>query len=113
MAWIQTDAGVISRTVSVLRHRKGSRASQYFALIALRTRGKSSLGRTRIVARNSGPVTFPRMVQGAIVAFGLLRMRLHFPVLLLVMKQSRPLSSANQIGVRTATPFLRKVARLI
>ena len=32
----------------------------------------------RTVAENSGPVIFPRMVQGAILTCGLLRMRLHF-----------------------------------
>src|SRR6266478_8816202 len=83
---IHADAGVISRTMSVLRHRKGTRASQYFALINRRTRGNSSAGRMRTVAGNSGPVIFPRMVQGAILTCGLLRIRLYFPVLLLVMK---------------------------
>src|SRR5580658_913579 len=73
---------VISRQVSVLRHMKGTRASQYFAWIAWRVRANSSGGRMRAVAGNSGPMTFPRMVQGAILTCGLLRMRLHFPNLL-------------------------------
>src|ERR1700674_2253835 len=79
-------AGAISMELSVLRHRNGTRASQYFALIIRRTRTNSSGGRMRAVAGNSGPVIFPRMVQGAILTCGLLRMRLYFPVLLLVIK---------------------------
>jgi len=54
----QADTGVISIPVSVLRHRKGTRASQYFALIIRRTRANSSGGRMRAVAGNSGPVIF-------------------------------------------------------
>src|ERR1700675_1123226 len=84
--WVHADAGAISMEVSVLRHRNGTRASQYFALIIRRTRTNSSGGRMRAVAGNSGPVIFPRMVQGAILTCGLLRMRLYFPVLLLVIK---------------------------
>lgn len=71
--------------VSVLRQRKGRRASQYFCLISWRTRARSAGGRMRAVAGNSGPVIFPRMVQGAILTCGLLRMRLHLPNLLLVI----------------------------
>src|SRR6266853_1680945 len=82
----QADTGVISIPVSVLRHRKGTRASQYFALIIRRTRANSSGGRMRAVAGNSGPVIFPRTVHRAILTCGLLRMRLYFPVLLLVIK---------------------------
>lgn len=79
-------AGVISIEVSVLRQRKGNRASQYFCWMAWRTRASSSAGRMRAVAGDSGPVIFPRMVQGPTLTWGLLRMRLHFPNLLLVMK---------------------------
>ena len=66
----------------------------------------------RAVAANSGPMILPRKVQGAMATLGLFRMRLYFPSLLPVMKYSRPFSSANQIGVCTARPFFRKVARL-
>src|SRR5258707_10344898 len=83
---IHADAGVISMAVSVLRHKNGTRASQYFALIIRRMRANSSGGRMRAVAVNSGPVIFPRMVQGAILTLGLVRMGLYFPVLLPVMK---------------------------
>ena len=83
---IHEDAGMISMELSVLRHRNGTRASQYFALIMRRTRENSSGSRMRAVAGNAGPVIFPRMVQGAILTCGLLRRRLYFPVLLLVIK---------------------------
>src|SRR5258708_2974724 len=83
---IHADAGGIWRGVSVWRHKNGTRGSQDFALIIRRMRANSSGGRMRAVAVNSGPVIFPRMVQGAILSCGLFRMRLYFPVLLPVMK---------------------------
>src|ERR1700692_5039571 len=89
------------------------RASQYFWLIARRALANSSGRIKRAVAGDSVPVIFPRIVHGAIVTRGLLRMRLHFPDLLLVMKQSLPFSSANQIGVCTTAAFLRKVPGLM
>ncbi len=96
----------------MLRHKKGIRASQYFALISLRTCENWPGSRMRAVPGNSGPVTLPRIVQGATVTLALFRIRLYFPNLLLVMKYNRPSDSANQTGVRTATPFFRNVARL-
>src|SRR6516225_5935628 len=79
-------AGVSSTYVSVFLQSKGRRASQYLALIARRTRVAFSAGRMRAVAANSGPMIFPRRVQGAILTCGVLRMRLTLPSLLLVMK---------------------------
>lgn len=82
---VLAQTGVISMLVSVLRQRKGRRASQYFCWINWRTRARSSGGRMRAIAGNSGPVIFPRMEQGAILTCGLLRMRLHLPSLLFVI----------------------------
>lgn len=110
---IHAGPGVISRYVSVLRHRNGTRASQYLSLMSLRACWNSSGFRNRTFAENSGPVTFPRMVEGAILTSGLLRSRLALPVLLAVMTYRCPFSSPNQTGVYTGVPFLRKVARLI
>src|SRR5215475_3639460 len=106
-------SSVISMYTLFLLHRKGIRASQYFALIAWRARPKSALGRKRTRAGNSDPVTFPRMVQDATLACGLFRIRLHFPESSRDMKYILAPSSANQIGVGTATPFLRNVVRLM
>ena len=50
----------------------------------------------------------PRIVQGAILTFGLLRTRLYFPDLLLRHKESLSFSSANQRGGGAATPLFRK-----
>src|SRR5215470_11440810 len=106
-----------SRVISIytlfLLHRKGMRASQYFALIASRARAKSSVGRNRTLAGNSGPVTFPLMVHGATLACGLFRIRLHFPESSRDMKYILAPSSAIQMGVGTPTPVLRNVVRLI
>src|ERR1700722_7645334 len=104
-------AGVISTYVSVFRQRNGTRASQYLPSIARRTRAALSFGRMRAVAANSGPVIFPRIVQGAILTCALFRIRFTWPNLLFVMKTGLSPSSANQMGVGTASPVLCKVAR--
>ncbi len=84
-------------------------ASQYLRLIVSRACLCSSGDRIRAVAANSGPLSFPRIVQGATLTCGLLRMRLVFPISLRVITYSLPLSSPNQTGVGTPTPVLRKV----
>ena len=86
------------------------RARKYFALIARRMRPLSSAATMRAVPENFGPVILPRIVQGAILTCGLFRRRFTLPSLPLVMKQSLSFSSANQTGVYTGTPLLRKVA---
>src|SRR6266576_1196229 len=105
-------SSVISIYTLFLLRKYGIRASQYFVRTALRARSQSSEGRGRTRAANSGPVIFPRIVQGATFTCGLFRMRLYFPESLRVMKYNLPFSSANQLGVCTARPLLRKVARL-
>ncbi len=110
---IHAAPGLISRKVSVFRQRNGTRASQYFALMSFCACSNSSGFRKRTLAENSGPVTFPRMVEGAILTSGLLRRRLALPVLAAVITYRCPFSSPNQTGVYTGVPFLRKVARLI
>jgi hypothetical protein len=65
----------------------------------------------RASAGISGPVTFPRIVQGATVTRGLLRTRLVFPISLRVMTYSLSPSSPNHTGVATFAPFLRKVPK--
>ena len=57
-------ATAISTYVSVFRQRNGTRASQYFALIARRTLGVSLNGSMRAVPANSGPVIFPESCTG-------------------------------------------------
>src|SRR5262249_679388 len=114
---MRRQAPQFSRVISIytlfLLHRKGMLASQYFALIACRARAKSSIGRNRTRAGNSGPVTFPRIVQGATLACGLFLIRLHFPESSRDMKYILAPSSANQMGVGTPTPLLRNVVRLM
>src|SRR5258705_5560172 len=105
-------SSVISIYTLFLLHTYGIFAIQYLARTALRARSQPSGGRRRTRAGNSGPVIFPRIVQGATLACGLFRMRLYFPESFRVIKYNLPSSSANQIGVCTAKPFLRKVARL-
>jgi len=82
---IHAVSGVISRYVSVLRQINGTRASQYLSLINFWACWNSSGFMKRTVAENSGPVIFPRMVEGAIFTLGLLRRRLTFPNVLLVI----------------------------
>ncbi len=62
-----------------LLQKNGIRMSQYLRLIVSRGQVRSSVGRRRAVAANSGPVIFPRAVQGAIRTLALFRMRLYFP----------------------------------
>jgi len=94
-----------------LLHKKGTRINRYFAFIILRA--SSALGEVRIraVAPNSGPVTLPRIVQGAISTRGLLRIRLALRDFGLVNRYSLPSASANHTGVRTGTPDLRKLVK--
>jgi len=65
----------------------------------------------RADAANSGPITFPRMVQGATVTWGLLRMRFVLPISLRVITYSLSPSSPNHTGVAIFAPFLRNVVR--
>src|ERR1700756_1925528 len=97
----------------LLLHRKGTRASQYFARMALRACSHCSCGRIFARAGNSAPVAFPRTVAGAILTSELFRIRLYLPESLLVITYNLPASSANHTGVVTATPFLRNVVRLM
>src|SRR6202030_3535709 len=76
---------LISRNASALLQGDDNRASKYFRLTVCRARACSSGGRMRACAANSGPVTFPRIVQGATVTFGLLRMRFVLPISLRVI----------------------------
>jgi len=55
------------------------RASQYFLRTLARARGLCSGGKIVATASNSGPLIFPRIVQGAIRTCELFRMRLHLP----------------------------------
>ncbi len=91
----------------------GTRAIQYFRLIVCRACACSSGGKIRACAINSGPVTLPRMVQGATFTCGLLRTRFVFPISLRVITYSLSPSSPNQTGVATPVPFLRKVVKEI
>jgi hypothetical protein len=84
-------------------------ASQYFRVIVLRAFANSLLGNRRAVAANSGPVTLPRIVQAATLTCGLLRMRLAFPDVFMVITYSFSSCSPNQIGVATPTPLFRNV----
>ena len=102
-------AKLTSKYVSVLAQISGILAIQYFRSIVCRARRCSSGGKTRAVAANSGPVTFPRIVHGATFTCGLLRMRLALPMSLRVITYSFPSSSPNQTGVGTPTPVLRNV----
>src|SRR6185437_15839156 len=99
-------ANVISKN-SLCLLQNGSFISQYFLTITCLAEGHSSFGKIRAVAVNSGPVTFPRIVQGATATVGLFRMRLYFQESFRVMKYSLPSRSANQSGVRTPVPFFR------
>lgn len=94
-----------------LLHKKGTRINRYFAFII--SRASSDLGEARIraVASNSGPVTLPRIVQGAIRTRGLFCIRLALPDFGLVNRYSLPSASANHTGVRTGTPDLRKLTK--
>lgn len=56
---------VISKNASAREKGCVSQAIQYLRVIVLRARAKSSFGRRRAIAAESGPVTFPRIVQGA------------------------------------------------
>lgn len=94
---------------SLRRLQNGSRVSQYFARIAFRGASHSFVGRIRARPANSGPVTVPRIVQGATLTRGLFRIRLYFHESLRVLKYSLPASSANHTGVRTAEPSFLKV----
>ena len=76
---------LISKQVSVLLQIQGIRAIQYLRLIVSRPCGNSSGGSMRALAGNSGPVTVPRILHGATVTFGLLRIRLVFPISLRVI----------------------------
>ena len=73
-------AKLISKYVSVLDQIRGILAIQYLRLIVSLACLCSSGGRMRAVAGNSGPVTFPRMVQGATFTWELLRMRFALPM---------------------------------
>ena len=99
----------ISKYALVFRHIQGKRAAQYLRLMVARAAENSDSGSMRAVASNSGPVTFPRIVQAATRLFGLLRILLNFPRSVRVITYSRSLASPNQTGVGTAVPFLRKV----
>lgn len=90
--------------------QNGSRASQYFRLMACLALPQSTEGTIRALPENSSPVILPRIVQGATITRGSLRIRLYFHESLRVIKTSLPSLSANQIGVRTAVPFFRKDA---
>src|SRR3954467_1645649 len=57
----------------------------------------------------SGPVTLPRILQGATCTCGLFRMRLYFHESLRVITYSFPSPSPNQTGVRTGVPSFLKV----
>src|SRR5215468_3463541 len=94
-----------------LLHKKGTLANQYLRWMVFRARGQSPSGRIRAVPANSGPVTVPRMVHGAIRICGLLRMRLYLPESLPVITYNLPFSSPNQTGVRTTEPSFRKEDR--
>ena len=74
-----------SKYVSVLHHKNGIRAAQYFRLIGRRARSCSSGGKMRAVAAISAPVTVPRIVHGATRTCGLLRIRYVFPMSLRVI----------------------------
>ena len=93
-----------------LLNKKGTRINRYFAFIILRA---SDLGESRIqaVASKSGPVTLPRIVQGAIRTRGLVRIGLALPDFGLVNRYSLSSASANHTGVRTGTPDLRKLVK--
>jgi hypothetical protein len=95
--------------VSVLLQTNGSRAIQYFRLILRLACSCSADGKILADAANSGPVTFPRIVQGATRTCALLRMRFVLPISLRVITKSRSESSPNHTGVATAAPFFRKV----
>src|ERR1700680_1887314 len=74
-----------SKYVSVLHHKNGIRAAQYFLLIACRAWACSFGGKMRALAANSGPVTVPRIVHGATRTCGLLRIRFVLPISLRVI----------------------------
>jgi len=76
---------LISMNASARENGDDSFANKYLRVIVLRALGQSSGGNSRAVPPNSGPVTFPRIVQGATFTCGLLRMRLVLPMLLRVM----------------------------
>jgi len=97
----------ISRYALVLLHSKEIRAIQYFRLMVPRARVESDSGRIRAVAANSGPVIFPRMVQGKIRTLELLRIRLNLPESLRLITYSLSPSSPNHTGVRTMSPDFR------
>lgn len=69
----------ISRKTFFLLQKGEMRISQYFFVKVFRASAHASGGSMRPCASNSGPVTFPRIVQGAIRTRELLRMRLYFP----------------------------------
>lgn len=75
----ESQALVISRKVFSLLQRKVIRVIQYLRLTAALAGSHCSGGKMRALAGNSGPVTVPRMVQGAIRTSGLFLMRLYFP----------------------------------
>jgi len=92
-----------------LLHRNGARINQYFRSIIRRAAGHSSGGRIVAFAANSGPVTLPRMVEGAMRTSGLFRVRFTLPDVGFVNTYNLPSCSANHTGVLTGTPFLRNV----
>src|SRR5438445_2730196 len=79
-----------------------------------RVRVRDVLGSSamRAVPSRHEPWTMPRTSEGATRTRGLLRRRLTLPESPPVTIHSRSSTTANQIGVRTSAPFLRKVARL-
>src|SRR5690348_7954849 len=93
--------------------QNGRRISQYLRSKAPRAPGNSAASRMRARASTSGPVMRPRPVQGATSTRGLLRILLYFHESSRVITYSLPFSSANHSGVRTACPFLRKLATLM
>ena len=70
---------VISKNTFFLLQRKGRRMSQYFAASNFRACGHCSAGNRRAWPGNSGPVIFPRIVQGATRTVGLFLIRLNLP----------------------------------
>ena len=76
---------VISKYVSVLDQTKGILAIQYLRLMDSRASWCSSRGRMWACAENSDPVTLPRIVHGATLTCGLLRIRFVFPMSLRVI----------------------------
>src|SRR5690348_2310740 len=93
--------------------QNGRRISQYLRSKALRAPGNSAPSRMRARPSTSGPVMRPPAVQGATSTRELLRILLYFQESSRVITYSLPFSSANHSGVRTACPFLRKLATLM